>query len=153
MPELRRDPITGRQILIAPERASRPWHINRGEGLARSEDCPFCPGNEALTPPEVYADRTLDSTPDTPGWRVRVVRNKYPALEDYADPKKGDDSFYRVGDALGVHEVIIESARHAVHMAGLDAAELAGILRVYRARFTALEKDPRWKRIRAGSIC
>jgi UDPglucose--hexose-1-phosphate uridylyltransferase len=145
MPELRRDPITGRQVLIAPERASRPWHINIGASADRSETCPFCPGNEAMTPPEVCADRAPDSAPNTPGWQVRVVPNKYPALEDRAIPKEGGDSFYRMVDALGLHEVIIENAQHAVHMNALGAAELAGVLRAYRGRFTALEKDLRWK--------
>jgi UDPglucose--hexose-1-phosphate uridylyltransferase len=145
MPKLRRDPITGRQVLIAPERAARPWHINRNEDVERSEDCPFCPGNEAMTPAEVYADRRLDGVPNTPGWRIRVVPNKYPALEAHADFKNRDDSFYRLENALGVHEVIIESPQHAVHMNALGAAELTDILRVYRARFTSLEKDLRWK--------
>jgi UDPglucose--hexose-1-phosphate uridylyltransferase len=148
MPELRRDPITGRQVLIAPEIASRPWHINIGASAAHSDACPFCPGNEAMTPPEVCAERAPNGAPNTPGWQIRVVPNRYPALEDRADRradlKEGRDPFYKV-EALGVHEVIIESAQHAVHMNALGPAELAAVLRAYRARFTALKKDSRWK--------
>ncbi len=145
MPELRQDPITGRWVIIAPRRAARPWHIRGAENEAPSEACPFCAGNETMTPPEVWADRDRGTQPNTPGWRVRVVPNKYPALEDRLEATEANDGLYKAQAGLGVHEVIVESPDHAVQMTALGAAELAGVLRAYRARLGALQQDPRWR--------
>ena len=71
MPEIRVDPLSGLRTIIAPDRAAR--EEDRGD--------PFAEGNESQTPPEVYAVRPDGSAPDTPGWRVRVFPNRYPALE------------------------------------------------------------------------
>src|SRR2546430_136721 len=79
VPELRRDELSGRWVLLAPGRAARPHTFGSSAPDAPGPDaCPFCPGNEHLTPPEVY--RTGDGAPDTPGWRVRVVPNLYPIV-------------------------------------------------------------------------
>jgi UDPglucose--hexose-1-phosphate uridylyltransferase len=95
-PRLRRDPLLGTHVLLAPERARRP-----GGSEAAGEDgaCPFCPGNEAETPPETLALADAPRNPDTPGWSVRVVPNRYPAL----GAGSGVD---------GIHEVIVETAGH-----------------------------------------
>ena len=79
VPELRRDELSGRWVLLAPGRAARP-HTSRSSvpDAPDADVCPFCAGNEQLTPPEVY--RTGGGAPDTPGWRVRVVPNLYPIV-------------------------------------------------------------------------
>jgi UDPglucose--hexose-1-phosphate uridylyltransferase len=145
MPELRQDPVTGRWVIIASERAARPRQIVAANGLASSEPCPFCAGNEAMTPPEVWAQRDSNLGTDTPGWRVRVVTNKYPALEDRGDRADRSDGFYRSRNGFGAHEVIIESPDHAVDMGALDAAQFVNILRAYRERLSALRNDRRWR--------
>ena len=81
MPEFRQDPITGRYVIIASNRSNRPRHCDGPTEPAYSLACPFCEGNEIMTPPEIYAQREPHSLADTPGWRVRAVPNKYPALE------------------------------------------------------------------------
>ena len=89
MPELRRDPIVGRWVIIATERARRPSEFAHVPVGSRSEGlCPFCPGHEDKTPPEVYsADRPHGGHANGPGWKVRVVPNKFPALQDRGGPR------------------------------------------------------------------
>lgn len=144
MPEFRQDPITGRWVIIASERAARPRQIVVANGLANSEPCPFCAGHEAMTPPEVWALRDSNQGVDTPGWRVRVVTNKYPALQDRGEWTNRRDGLYRSRNGLGGHEVIIESPDHAVNMGALDGAQFVNILRAYRERLRALRNDRRW---------
>lgn len=126
MAEIRKDPLTGRAVIIAPERARRPKQFSSNE--APAEACPFCPGNESATPPESWADRPADSQADRPGWSVRVVPNKYPAVS---------------ADA-GVHEVIVESAAHIGNLADLDQLQFSKIFHAYRERLRAIGAHGRW---------
>lgn len=126
MAEIRKDPLTGRAVIIAPERARRPKQFNAG--ATPVEACPFCPGNETATPPESWADRPANSRADQPGWSVRVVPNKYPA----------------VSAATGVHEVIVECATHVGNLALLDQPQFSKIFHAYRARLRAISADGRW---------
>ena len=145
MPEFRQDPITGRWVIIAPGRAMRPHQITAPSIPAHRETCPFCAGNEALTPGEVWALRDPASEANTPGWTVRVVANKYPALDDRGAEINRSGSFYRAAPALGVHEVIIESPDHVVNLNELAAEQFANILYACRARWRALARDRRWR--------
>ncbi len=79
MPELRKDPIVGRWVIIAHERAKRP-HDFKSESTAAETAaiCPFCEGHEDKTPPEILAYRDFGSRPNGPGWRIRVVPNRSP---------------------------------------------------------------------------
>jgi UDPglucose--hexose-1-phosphate uridylyltransferase len=123
MPELRRDELGGRWVLLAPGRAARPHTFGSSAPDAPGLDaCPFCPGNEHLTPPELY--RTGEGAPDTPGWRVRVVPNLYPIVGG-ADAGPG---------ATGAHEVVVLSPAHDTSFAQLDAAQAAEVLTVLRDR-------------------
>jgi UDPglucose--hexose-1-phosphate uridylyltransferase len=123
MPELRRDELSGRWVLLAPGRAARPHTFpSSATDALGAEVCPFCPGNEHLTPPEVY--RTGDGAPDTPGWRVRVVPNLYPIVGGaYAGP-----------GATGVHEVVVLSPAHGDSFAQLDHRQATEVLTVLRDR-------------------
>ena len=81
MPELRKDPITGRWVIIATDRAIRPTDFVRDKVQIRGSGfCPFCSGNEKKTPPEIHSYRSDGSAPNTPGWSLRIVPNKFPAL-------------------------------------------------------------------------
>lgn len=123
MPELRRDELSGRWVLLAPGRAARPHTFASFAPDAPGADvCPFCPGNEHLTPPEAY--RTGDGAPDTPGWRVRVVPNLYPIV---GGPHAGPG-------ATGAHEVVVLSPAHDHSFAQLDDAQAAEVLTVLRDR-------------------
>lgn len=143
MPEIRKDPVTGRAIIIAVERAKRPRH----DSASQESPCPFCAGNERMTPPEVFAYRDSQSSPDAPGWTVRVVPNKYPALVDEGGRSSSRRGVYESTTGLGVHEVIIDSPEHVVNVGELSEVPLAAVLRVYRERMLALSKDERWRSI------
>lgn len=144
MSEFRRDPITGRRVIIAAARASRPWHMGSASAPERTDECPFCAGNEALTPPEVWADRDPSTRTDRPGWSVRVVPNKYPAVADCSGWSRDEDRLYLSSSGFGVHEVIVESPEHIVNIAGVSTAQFRRILHAYRTRLRLWQNDPRW---------
>jgi UDPglucose--hexose-1-phosphate uridylyltransferase len=145
MPEFRQDPITGQWVIIAPGRAARPWHIESIRERPSTEPCPFCSGNEAMTPPEVWAMRNPETKANAPGWSLRIVPNKYPALANGGQATTSSGGFYRSMSAVGVHEVIIESSAHVTDISTLGAAQIADILRAYRTRLGVLGNDPRWR--------
>jgi len=147
MPEIRIDPVTGRWVMISTERANRPQQSGQSNGSTDIGPCPFCAGNEAMTPPEVLAFRGAGTRADMPGWTVRVVPNKYPALVNdgsWIEPAVG---FYESKSAAGVHEVIIESPAHLADMATLGERQTEKVLRAYRERMLELSKDKRWRSI------
>jgi UDPglucose--hexose-1-phosphate uridylyltransferase len=147
MPELRKNPITGRWVNIAAEREKRPRQLDQTCQTARPEPCPFCAGSEARTPPEVMAYRDSASPPNLPGWTLRVVPNKYPALIDADGQILRQEPLCEAHHAIGAHEVIIESPEHIVNMGALGVEQITRILRAYRDRMRALQKDPRWRYI------
>jgi UDPglucose--hexose-1-phosphate uridylyltransferase len=143
MSEIRKDPLTGRGVIIAPERAYRPKQFGFAASSNPFHVCPFCPGNENATPPESWADRPGDSQANQPGWSVRVVPNKYPAVI-----AGGADALSLTTDrstGTGVHEVIIENAAHIANLAALDEPQFIRIFHAYRERLRTWREDPRWR--------
>ena len=126
-----RDPLNGGWTVIAPRREARPHDASQPDGPtagdaaggpsggAASGDCPFCEGHEGLTPPELYALRPAGSPPDTPGWKVRVVPNKFPVFE-------------------GGHEVVVHSPRHDLPLHAQPVGEVAEVVATYQRRVAAL---------------
>jgi UDPglucose--hexose-1-phosphate uridylyltransferase len=145
-PELRRDPIAGRWVVIAPDRGRRP-SASPSEAPAPSADgpCPFCPGNERSTPPEVDARRDPGTAPDAPGWRTRVIPNKFAALRPAgaSGPEAERSGIYERMEGVGAHEVIIESPEHETELSALPIARIAEVLEVCRDRARAHAADPR----------
>jgi len=140
VPEIRIDPLSGQRTIVADGRAARP-----GSGLdavlgvpADAVGDPFAEGNEASTPPEVYAVRD-GSAPDTPGWRVRVFPNRYPALEpDASDPPpSGVPDLFWSGAARGAHEVIVNAPDPVMSLAELEPEQVALAVEVWRERMRA----------------
>jgi UDPglucose--hexose-1-phosphate uridylyltransferase len=144
MSEYRKDPITGRWVIIARHRAQRPRQLSASIHPSRDDPCPFCSGNEAMTPPEVWASRMPNTVADTPGWSVRVVSNKFPALDRESTWQECNDSIHETRPGLGAHEVIIESPDHVVNLGNLDDDRLIDVLTAYRARLRAYRQDRRW---------
>lgn len=145
-PQYRRDPVTGRTVIIAPSRAHRP-NMTAATPVAResTEPCPFCLGNESLTPPEIWANRP-SGAPDTPGWTIRVVPNRYPAVmnarEGTGSRRDQKDSLFEVTLAIGRHEIVIECPGHAWTASGESDEHWAAILSLYAERLTAMSHDP-----------
>lgn len=146
MPELRRDPIIGRWVIIATERAKRPNDFKLDDnGEANNQPCPFCEGNEKLTPPEVDADRPSDTAKDTPGWLTRTVPNKYPALTNEPEVAKKIVGVFEKCKGVGEHEVIIEGPDHNKQLADLSLEEIKRVILVCKRRSIKLGQDSRFK--------
>ncbi|HZK12861.1 MAG TPA: galactose-1-phosphate uridylyltransferase, partial [Atribacterota bacterium] len=148
MTEWRKDPIIDNWVIVSTERGSRPLDYKiKTEGY-KKDSCVFCKGNEGETPPEVFAFREKGTTENKPGWKVRVVSNKYPALKM---EEKGiileEAGMFKKMDGLGVHEVIIETPHHHKDFDNLSIDNIVLILKTYRQRYLDLFKDKRIKYI------
>jgi len=150
MPELRKDPIVGRWVIISTERGKRPADFIHGEGVKPprlGHFCPFCEGNEDKTPPEISALRNPDTRPNSPGWQVRVVANKFPALRIEGNLGRRGVGMFDMMNGIGAHEVIIESPDHVKALTDFDLSHLKKVLSVYKERSLDLKKDERFKYI------
>ena len=145
MPELRRDPLLNRWVIVAPERADRPYAFLKAREDGSVAGCPFCPGNEALTTSELYAVREPGSVYNGPGWSLRVIPNRFPALRIELQPKREADGLFDLHGGTGAHEVVIESPDHRAQLGELPAAQLAAILRAWQVRMQDLSRDGRLK--------
>ena len=147
MPELRKDPVMGRWVIIAADRGKRPTDFHQsseGKGVD-PKSCPFCPGNEEQTPPETLAYRPEDSRPNTPGWKIRVVPNKFPALDSEGGLSREGIGIYDRMNGTGVHEVIIETPHHQETLSSISEKQLEEVLWSFRDRILDLKKDKRFK--------
>ena len=147
MPELRKDPIIGRWVIIATERAKRPSASVDKSQKKKGGFCPFCTGNEAHTPKEVLSYRLGDTKKDTPGWWIRVVPNKFPALQVEGQPKRMGVGRYDKMNGVGAHEVIIETPKHDLAIADMPEKQVQEIIWAYRDRSIELRKDKRFRYI------
>ncbi len=143
MPELRKDPIIGRWVIISTERGKRPSEFERARPAPKSGFCPFCPGHEDKTPPEILGYRKDNGAPDTGGWHVRVVPNKYPALKVEGNLDRVGDGVYDRMNGIGAHEVVIESPGHKDSLSTIPIEQFEEILWSYRDRIIDLKKDDR----------
>ena len=147
MPQLRKDPVIGRWVIISTERARRPNHNAQRQDSPRRGPCPFCSGNEAVTPPEIMAYRHDDSKAGGPGWSLRVVPNKFPALMIEGDLDRRGEGVFDLMNGVGAHEVIIETPNHEANMAVLSEKQFEDVLWAYRDRILDLRKDKRFRYI------
>lgn len=155
MPELRRDPICGNWVILSPERKKRPRYFKTvvHEDSTKPEDCPFCPGNEEMTPPELHAVRKTGSAANGPGWELRVVPNRYPALRVEGELTRSGDGIYDRISGIGAHEVIIDHEGHAPFWDLLQPGTLARLLSAVQSRILDLKRDIRFQYILAFKNC
>ncbi len=147
MGELRRDPVVGRWVIIETESPLLPENFQKEEHHWKANACPFCYGNEDKTPPEVEAIRDPKTQPNTPGWQVRVVPNKFPALQIEGDIDRRGLGIYDMSGGIGAHEVIIQSPYHNKEIPDLLDEEVEGIIRTCCVRAEDLKRDKRFKYI------
>lgn len=144
MPELRKDPVTGRWVIIATDRAQRPQDFLREPVSPKSSRfCPFCPGHESKTPPEILAFRHDGGGANAPGWSLRVVPNKFPALRVEGDLDREGEGIYDRMSGIGAHEVIVETPDHQADFADLSQKAIEDVFWAFRDRTLDLRKDPR----------
>lgn len=145
MAELRKDPIVNRWVIISEERGVRPSDFHMHAQATPSEFCPFCEGSERFTPAEIFSVRPTSSRPDQPGWTLRVVPNKFPALSSHERESDRNGDFLSREPGYGHHEVIIETPLHARRPSDLSVAEWATILTAFKQRLLDMRNDPRVK--------
>jgi UDPglucose--hexose-1-phosphate uridylyltransferase len=138
MSVLRRDPTTGRWVVFAE--ASGPVH-------RPGDPCPFCEGNEVLTPPEIAVWGREGGARNGPGWKVRVVANAQPLLRIEGSLERRADLMYDAESGTGAHEIVIETPEHRKSLAELSAEQVALVLQAYAARMKDLKRDSRIRSI------
>jgi UDPglucose--hexose-1-phosphate uridylyltransferase len=138
MPSLRKDPISGRWVIIATERSKRPSDFRVTIERPQADFCPFCAGNESATPPAI---RTWNG--DDGQWKVRVIPNKYPALKVEGEVEKWGDGIYDAMSGIGAHEVIIESNEHVPDLHALETEHIALVFETWQERLLDLRNDAR----------
>jgi UDPglucose--hexose-1-phosphate uridylyltransferase len=148
MPELRKDPIIDRWVIISSERGQRPvFFAEEAEPVKPGTICPLCAGNEAMTPPEVFVIRppSVSSQPNSPDWLLRVVSNKFPALRIEGELNKQGIGLYDKMNGVGAHEVIAETPLHNQTLTGMPVSSVQNLFIAYRERTLDLLKDQRFK--------
>ena len=140
--------MTGRWVAVATERHKRPndFRVERMTVLP-ADQCPFCPGHEDMTPPEIYAHRGNGSGPNTSGWDIRVIPNKFPALRVEGTLDRTHEGMFDRMNGIGAHEVIIETPAHTKNLATMVEAEIVQVLVAYRERMLDLKRDHRFRYI------
>ena len=148
MSELRKDPVTGRWVIISTERRKRPTDFRlESVQVAPDESCPFCEGHEHMTPRELLAHRRNGSGPDTRGWDLRVVPNQFPVLRVEGSLDRQGEGLFDKMNGIGAHEVIIEKPRHEEMLATMDDAAVEQVLWAFRERVQDLKQDRRFRYI------
>lgn len=148
MPELRKDPISETWVIFSPERQRRPQFFTaHGEYTLTSENCPFCEGNEDMTPPEIHSLRIANTSHDKPGWKLRVIPNKYPALRVEGVLDKRADGFYDKMNGIGAHEVVIETTSHTRGIDEMEEDTVYEIFLAFKRRILDLKRDIRFRYI------
>lgn len=148
MNELRRDPVVGRWVIVNQTYPKKPQDFRvEPHHYDEPTNCPFCFGNEHMTPPEIQAFRHEKTLPNAPGWQIRVVPNKFPALQIEGDLDKRGLGLFDLSNGVGAHEVIIETPYHTKDIPDLELHEIEKILEMYALRSKDLEKDRRFKYI------
>lgn len=141
MSEIRLNHLDNQYVIIAPERLHRP-NLSKKENKKNSTSiCPFCDGNEDLTPPEVFAIR--DNTPNKPSWKTRVIPNLYKALQVELDDVSKRDGMFESIAGVGAHEILIDTPKHDGKFAFFEKEEMENWLRSIIIRIEDLSKDTR----------
>jgi len=146
MPEIRQNIATKEWVVISTERAKRPEDFKSKKEKKvlpeRSETCPFCPGNEHMTPYEVFVVND-----ESGSWKIRVIPNKYPAVVYEGTVEFKSEGIKRTVSGVGCAEVIIESAKHNLSLALMPEKDIEQIIKVYKERYNSAEKDKRIKMV------
>jgi len=142
MPELRKNPITGEWVIISPKRNKRAFDFISKTKWKEVTECCLCEGHESETPPEVFSLRKKGTKPNTPGWWIRVVPNKYPALQIKGKPDVERMGIYTMMKGTGVHEIIIETPEHKEDLFSLGNKRIRQVIQVYRDRIVKLTQIP-----------
>src|SRR2546428_1274851 len=143
LPELRKDPITGRWVIIATDRGKRPSDFVKETVQIKGGFCSLCYGNEDKTPPEILCYRSDGGGRNSPGWNLRVVPNKFPALGIEGNLNRQGEGLFDKMNGIGAHEVIIETPDHHATLATISEQAVEDGFSVFRDRMLDLKKERR----------
>lgn len=129
--ELRKDPATGQWVLV--RQREQEWKPDA--------ECPFCPGNEGLTPPEIAAYRKEGATANGPGWQVRVIPERDPFFQIEEELLREGLGMYDRISTRGASEILVEDPAHDLGLAGMAEEQLGRVLWMYRDRLQDLKRD------------
>jgi UDPglucose--hexose-1-phosphate uridylyltransferase len=148
MSELRKDPVSGRWVIVWTGRQKRPNDF-RVEAVHAASDalCPFCEGHEHMTPGELFASRSNGGSPNGPGWTLRVVPNQFPVLRVEGELGRHGEGLFDKMNGIGAHEVVIESPRHNDTFVTMGEEGVERVLWACRERVLDLKRDRRFRHI------
>lgn len=150
MSEFRKDPVSKRWVIFSPERAYRPNDYVKEEEEEEEEKsyCPFCSGNEKKSGEEILVYPKLPNRePNSPGWWVRVLENKYPALSYREKLEKKGIGIYDKMVGLGRHEIVVETEAHVKCISDLTIQEIEKVILAYRDRYLDISQNKDIKHI------
>jgi UDPglucose--hexose-1-phosphate uridylyltransferase len=148
MSELRKDPVTGRWVIISTERRKRPSDFRlEPVQIAPDAECPFCEGHENMTPREILAYRRNGHGPNEAGWDLRVVPNQFPVLRVEGNLDRQGEGLFDKMNGIGAHEVIIETPKHLESLATMSADAVEQLFWSFRERVQDLKQDRRFRYI------
>jgi len=146
MGELRRDPVVGRWVIVNTQNSMKPEGYEKEKlEFHQQAVCPFCPGREGRTPPEIEAVRFDGSYPNTPGWSVRVVPNRFPALDVHGEIERKAIGLFDMCNGIGAHEIIVETSDHFKDFPELNEHEMFQVINKYCSRAIDLARDKRFE--------
>ncbi len=142
MSEIRRDRLHNQYVLIAPERLHRP-DFNQSEPQVHPKHyrCPFCEGNEAMTPSEIFAIR--DNEANAPHWKTRVIPNLFKAVQIELEDVSRRRGMCESIPGVGAHEIIIDSPFHDMGIESFEPHAIELWLRTIIRRIEDLRHDQR----------
>ena len=137
--EIRINPIVpSESVLVATARSMRPKKAEAPaprDTRSHVETCPFCTGNEHMTPPAIAA------YPEEKNWEIRIVENLYPVLGDDRSNPGLSFGLQQTIDGYGRHEVMIDHNRHGIAIHEMSEPHLALLFSVYRDRMEQLYRS------------
>jgi UDPglucose--hexose-1-phosphate uridylyltransferase len=142
MSEIRYDRLHDQHVIISPERLRHPDVLMMCEDVDLGEPCPFCEGNEAMTPSEIYARRNEGSLPNKEGWKTRVVPNLFKAVQ-IETPPNHHFGLFEYWEGFGAHEVIIDTPHHVTSMCDWNVEDTLNWLKTLSQRVSDLRHDSR----------
>jgi UDPglucose--hexose-1-phosphate uridylyltransferase len=149
--QLRHDPITGNWTIVVQDGQDvdffRPLQSRRASAESDNDSCEFCAGHELETTSEIYALRPGGGHKNGPGWRVRVIPERYPVLQIHGELNNRGVGIYDIIDGIGAHELVIETPEHRRRLVDLDEQHIVDVLTAYRERTLDLKLDERFRYI------
>jgi UDPglucose--hexose-1-phosphate uridylyltransferase len=146
MPQLRKDPVLKQWVIISPERGKRPSDFKKSEEILDDPaTCPFCEGNESLTPAETLAFRTAGTQANSQGWWVRIIPDRSPILSPDGDSDREGIGMFDAMNSIGIHEVVIETPSHSVGLQNATLEQVREVIWAYKQRLLEIKKNPRFK--------